>query len=128
MHVRGAQGRTGGPIGVPALLGLTAQALDHLSGVAPMVGRQFAGQGGLFFLGGLGGENAALDQGAEAVIGNLARFLEHLQQLAQLAIDHQPQLADRMQHQHPISADRQKVHEAGQAQEHRATQFDGDRV
>jgi len=59
-----------------------------------------------------------LDEVVE-VIREAARALELLDQPRHTGVDREPQMTDRMHEQHAIGADRQLVHEAGFAQDHR---------
>ena len=116
-HIRLRQRRAGGPIGLAALLGLAPQPLQHLGGVAAVIGAQFLRNRGEFRLRRLVGEDAALDQGGESagalVCGQFPGRGEEGDHLGQLAVDHQSQMAQRMDHQHAVVRHGRQMDEAG---------------
>ncbi len=134
-EVLDAAGVGDGPVGIAALLRFAPHLVQRLAGITAVQDLELGGH-----LGGLGlrrfaGEHAALHQrrqgagqglGVEGVAreelrhlsGHVARLGEPGEDLAHLAIDHQPQLVDGVQHQDPLGVERGQVHIGGGADQH----------
>ncbi len=125
------------PAGIGTLLGLAAQPIDRLAGIAAVQGLQLGGHLGGLVLGAGAGQDAALHQrrqgagqgvGIQPVEGqelgqgarHVAGLAEPFEDLADLGVHHQPQLADCVQDQHPVLVQRGQMHIGGGADQHGA--------
>ncbi len=125
------------PIGIGAFLGAQAQPVQGLAGVAPVQRLERLGHLGGLGLGGLVGEHPALHQGRQTsgqgvgieavagqelghLAGHIARRLEPDEDLGDLGVDHEPELADGVDDQHALGVQRRQMHIGRAADQHGA--------
>jgi hypothetical protein len=133
------------PIRRRAFFQFTPIALEKLDRVAPVGRAQLGGDVGDFLLRGLFGENAAFDQRLDAAFEDGAvaahergeavvpvrqrpRLLEALHDPGNRRVDGEAQMADGVDEQNPVGPDRQLMHEAGCAQDHRQRRHRGPKI